>query len=71
MKNTQISMREVALRMDNVVDKILDTKDTDYNVNTGRMLIKECNVFLSMYRLQIEVAKLSGNKVGVPVLNMD
>ena len=67
----QISMRTVALRMDDVVEKIADPKNKDYNVNVGVMMIKEFNSFLSAYRLQLEVAKLAGTQVDVPIVNMD
>ena len=66
----QISMRAVALRMDDVVEKIADPKNKDYNVSTGVMMIKEFNSFLSIYRLQLEVAKLSGGQVENPILDM-
>lgn len=67
----QISMRAVALRMDDVVEKIVDPKNKDYNVNVGVMMIKEFNSFLSAYRLQLEVAKLAGSQIGTPIINMD
>ena len=70
-KKAQISMRAVALRMDNVVEKITDPEDKTYDVNVGRLLIKEFNSFLSAYRLQLEVAKLAGSQVEVPIINMD
>ena len=67
----QISMREVAVRMDDVVEKIIDPKNKDYHVQVGTMLIKNFNSYLSAYRLQLEVAKLAGTQVDVPIINMD
>lgn len=74
MKNTQItriSIRETALRMDAVVDKIIDPENKDCNIPLGLMLIKDFNAYLSAYRLQIEVAKLTGNKISNPIVDMD
>ena len=67
----QVSMRAVALRMDAVVESIVDPKNKDYNVNMGVMMIKEFNSFLSAYRLQLEVAKLGGGQIENPIVNMD
>jgi len=70
-KSSQVSMRAVAKRMDDVVDKIVDPKNKDYNVNVGVMMIKEFNSFLSAYRLQLEISKLTGQPVENPIISMD
>ena len=71
MKNTQISMREVGLRMDAVAAKIADPKDKDFNVNVGTLMVKEFNSLLSAYRLQLDVSRLTGNQIENPLVNMD
>lgn len=71
MKNTQISMRAVGLRMDEVAAKIADPKDKDFNVNVGTLMVKEFNSLLSAYRLQLDVSRLTGNQIENPIVNMD
>ena len=74
MKNTQskgISIKKVAERMDNVVEKIIDPENKDYTVPVGVLLVKEMNAYLAMYRLQLDAARLAGKQVENPILDMD
>ena len=71
MKNTKISMRAVALRMDEVATKIVDPGNKEINVNVGTMMIKEFNSLLSAYRLQLDISRLTGKPIENPIVSMD